>query len=102
MNEHDVVAFSLLFLGGVVMTLPVEAASRQGRFAFLYSLFKTNLKGYLLVIAAGVWQPHLVFLLGSLASASVHLQMAMQSFPADVRGDGERLAWRRAAGSELS
>ena len=72
------------------MTIPVEAASGQRGFAFLYSLLKANWKGYLLVIATGVWQPHLVFLLGSLASASVRLRMAMQPLPADVRGDLER------------
>lgn len=90
MNERDVVRFSLLFLGQVVTTVPVEAASRQGGFAFLYSLFKASPKGYLLVIATGLWQPHLVFLLGSLASASIRLQMAMQPLPADVRGGLER------------
>lgn len=69
------------------MAIPVQAAARQGGSASLYLLFKANLKGYLLVIAMGVWQPHLVFLLCSLASASVHLQMATQPVPADVRGE---------------
>lgn len=68
------------------MTMPVQAPAGQGGSAFLYLLFKANLKGYLLVTAMGVWQPHLVFLLGSLPSASIHLQMATQPVPADVRG----------------
>lgn len=72
------------------MTIPVEAASGQGGFALLYSICKANLRGYLLVVATGVWQPHLVFLLGSLASASVCLRMVTQPLPADARGDLER------------
>lgn len=47
------------------MTIPVETTSGQGRSVFLYSLLKASSKCCLLVIAPGVWQPHLVFLLGS-------------------------------------
>lgn len=71
---------------GIVTTIPVKTTAGQGRSVFLYSLLKAGSKGCLLVIAPGVWQPHLVFLLGSLASASQRLRMATPPLPAAVRG----------------
>lgn len=76
------------------MTIAVETTSGQGSSVFLYVLLKASSKGCLLVTAPGVWQPHLVFLLGSLASASTHLQMATPPLPAAGRGYLKRQMWR--------
>lgn len=75
MNKQSV-GFSLLLLWGLLwLYLWNNLWTRQGCF-----LLKASSKGCLPVIAPGVWQPHLVFLLGSLASASTRLQMAAQPF----------------------
>jgi len=42
MNEHDVVRFFPAFPRGIVMTVPMQAASGQGGFTFLHSLFKAS------------------------------------------------------------